>query len=274
MFLRSLRWRNHLPTVLHFTHAKAGSTWIDRLLRQLFSDRVEPRFGSDLFDGGKATEPGTSSASPPDYLAMYRSLPFHEGNVYPALFITRDEFLTRPEFLAAKRFVVIRDLRDAFVSHYFSMKNAHVEDRNGRVAAARVALQSLDKEDGFVHLFDRDLDRFLAIQRSWLDSGDIVLRYEDLIGNDTPSFERLFCDQLELPITPRRVRNAVEACRFEKLFGRKLGEADEKAHARQGLPGDWKNHFTPRLSEEFAKRTGDLLIVAGYETSAAWTAAP
>jgi lipopolysaccharide transport system ATP-binding protein len=133
-------------------------------------------------------------------------------------------------------------------------------------------LHSTEKEDGFRYLFDRDLARFSAIQRSWLQSGDTVVRYEDLITNGKTAFEHLFCDRLDLPVSPRQVGLAVEACSFEKLHGRKLGQVDEKAHARQGLPGDWKNHFTPALRKDFAQRTGDLLTTAGYEKDDAWLA--
>ena len=266
MFFR-LPWRRAAtPTLLHFTHIKAGSTWIDRILRQLFAGRVRPRFGSERFDGTASDgAPGEIS-----YSEMFRALPHEPGWVYPGLFLTRGEFLARPEFAEARRFVVIRDLRDTLVSHYFSMKAAHVEDKHGRVRAAREALQACGKEDGLRYLFDRDLARLVEIQRSWLGSGEIVLRYEDLITNDLAGFERLFLEQLALPIPRRHIRAAVEQCRFEKLFGRKLGEVDEKAHARQGLPGDWRNHFTPEISREFLARTGDLLVASGYEKDASW----
>ena len=37
-----------VPAFLHVSHAKAGSTWIDQILRALFGPQVAPRFGSDL----------------------------------------------------------------------------------------------------------------------------------------------------------------------------------------------------------------------------------
>jgi hypothetical protein len=140
----------------------------------------------------------------------------------------------------------------------------------GRVKSARDFLSTADKDDGFIFLFERDLDRLVEIQRSWLAAGEIVLRYEDLIVNDVVGFTELFLHQLQLPFSEREVRRAVKASRFEAVFKRKLGEVDEKSHGRQGLPGDWKNHFSPRLRQEFQQRTGDLLVAAGYEKDAAW----
>ncbi len=268
---RFLSW--HLrprPTLFHFTHIKAGSTWVDRILREIFGTRVLPRFGSERFGEAQAAE--ARDGDEISYLDMFKAMPERRGHVYPGMFLTRSEFESRPEFANARRFVVIRDLRDCMVSHYFSMKAAHQPDKYGRIAAAREKLQTLGKEDGLLYLFDRDLGRLVEIQRSWLDSGEIVLRYEDLIRNDLEMFDRLFAEQLRIPVPHRYLKSAIEKCRFESLFGRKLGEVDEKAHARQGLPGDWRNHFTPRVAQVFRERTGDLLAAAGYEPDDRWVA--
>ncbi len=95
-----------IPTLLHFTHAKAGSTWIDGILRHLFGAKVVPRFGADLFP----EKPG-NAASPPaariSYAEMFRQQPFRPGHVYPGLFLTREEFELRPEFADSRRFIVI-----------------------------------------------------------------------------------------------------------------------------------------------------------------------
>ena len=261
-----------LPTLLHITHIKAGSTWIDGLLRQLFGEKVMPRFGSNLFE----TQPTDEAAPqpPPPYLEMFRAMEFHAGRVYPAMFITHDEFTARPEFADARRFVVIRDLRDTLTSHYFSLKGTHPLDKMGRVKTAREFLQSAEKDDGFLFLFERDLARLVEIQRSWLAAGDIVLRYEELIGNDTAAFRDLFIEKLRLPVTSRAVQRAVEGSRFETVFKRKLGELDEKSHGRQGLPGDWRKHFSPRVRRAFHERAGALLITAGYEKDATWIDTP
>jgi hypothetical protein len=101
-----------------------------------------------------------------------------------------------------------------------------------------------------------------------------VLRYEDLIRDDVAAFTDLFREKLDLPVSERAVRRAVEASRFESVFKRKLGEVDEKSHGRQGLPGDWRNHFSPRVCRAFHERTGELLAVAGYEKDSKWIDEP
>ena len=56
---------------------------------------------------------------------------------------------------------------------------------------ARDRLQELDKEQGLLWIFDRDLARLAELQRSWLGSGEIVVRYEDLIARGAAEFERV-----------------------------------------------------------------------------------
>ena len=85
---------------------------------------------------------------------------------------------------------------------------------------------------------------------------------------DRPDFLQAVSDH------PRAVERAVEGSRFETVFKRKLGELDEKSHGRQGLPGDWRNHFSPRVRRAFHERAGELLITAGYEKDATWIDTP
>jgi hypothetical protein len=268
-----LPWQksHSLPTILHVTHIKAGSSWFHGLLKALFGTKVMPRFGSDLFKASESGDTEGDSSQHPSYMAMFQAMEFRPGFVYPAMFITKGEFDSRPEFANARRFVMIRDLRDTFTSHYFSLKNTHATDKLGRVRAARDFLATASQEEGFRYLFDRDLDRLVDIQRSWLQAGELVVRYEDMIGAESTVFTKLFIEDLQLPVTPREVEKAVEASSFEKVFRRKLGEVDQKSHGRQGLPGDWKNHFSKGVREEFHKRVGDLLVEAGYEKDDSWT---
>src|SRR6187397_986697 len=93
-----------VPTLLHITHAKAGSTWIVHLLERLFGRRCAPR--------GK----GVAEATGGD---LSRHV-FEPGRVYRGMFMRREDVLAHPELADARRFVIIRDLRDTLVSLYFS----------------------------------------------------------------------------------------------------------------------------------------------------------
>jgi lipopolysaccharide transport system ATP-binding protein len=52
--------------------------------------------------------------------------------------------------------------------------------------------------------------------------------------------------------------------------GRPRGQEDVGAHERRGVAGDWRRHFTPKLTSACKALYGDLLIAAGYEKDEAW----
>ena len=68
-----------------------------------------------------------------------------------------------------------------------------------------------------------------------------------------------------------QVREAVLACRFEHLTGgRRRGQEDVRSHERKGVAGDWRRHFTDRVTRAFKERFGDLLVATGYEKDLHW----
>ena len=232
--LQRFKGRAALPTLLHLTHAKAGSTWITVVLHELFGERVAPR-------GRKVAE-----ASGGD-LAQHV---FEPGRVYPAMFMTREQVLAHPELNGCKRFVVIRDLRDTTTALFFSLKMAQVSEAS--------ALNECDEETGLLHILDARIADIAAIQSSWLKQGEIVLRYEDLIGNAHGLLRDAFIWRLGLPVSERALARAI-----------RCAPVDRKAGAF-----DWRNHFTPDIRARFSARHGQLLIDAGYEKDFAWAGAP
>jgi hypothetical protein len=84
-----------------------------------------------------------------------------EGGIYPALYITRDEFERFETPPDSRIVIVIRDLRDTLVSYFFSLKHSHpIFDEWGAVIRHR--LNELSLEDGLLHLI-----RFRVNHRLW-----------------------------------------------------------------------------------------------------------
>ena len=239
--------RDKFPLVIHFTHAKAGSTWVDGILRELFGKRVKRRYW------GK-----------PDFKDAAHC-------VFPAIFMERDQALCEPEVQTAKRFFVLRDLRDTLISRYFSIRDSHKPDPEGTIEAMRARLRDQTEAEGLMEVMNEPgMEMTACIQRSWIGTDETILRYEDLIANDASLFVNLFVEKLRLPVTAKEVECAVVSQRFDAVYGRKPGDEDLLSHGRKGIAGDWKNHFTRRLAEHFHSRYGDLLKGAGYERDAAW----
>src|SRR5262245_3654477 len=97
-----------------------------------------------------------------------------------------------------------------------------------------------------LHLLENWLPSSAVIQQTWLESGEELIRYEDLLERDVEILEPLLMRTCPLGVEAE-VREAVLACRFERLTGgRSRGEDDVWSHERKGVAGDWRNHFTDR----------------------------
>ena len=246
-----LPWRTRFrpPPLLHISHAKAGSTWVANILKGLYGAEVSRGRAPERFDFGKA-------------------------RIY-SLFMSHGEFLAHPELLGVHRFVVIRDLRDTLVSDYFSLRDTHDPDKAGAIQSFRDVLKARDLESGLNYLIEHRAERHAAIQRSWLGTETILLRYEEMLRDDLAIFSHLFLETFGHSLSADRLRRVVEANRFENVFQRPLGKEDPKSHGRQGAPGDWRRYFTPSNRANFQARFGDLLVATGYEADGSWvTTAP
>src|SRR5688572_18877593 len=94
MYLWWDQWHD-VPAVLHITHWKAGSQWIHRILEQCFPGRIVKLLEAygHLLNG-----------------------PIRRSMIYPTVYATREQLGQLVFPCPVRRFVVIRDLRDALVS--------------------------------------------------------------------------------------------------------------------------------------------------------------
>ena len=273
--------KDKLPTIFHITNYKAGSQWVAGILERTAPRRyVRPNVGVKHFFE-KAIIP---------------------GKIYPTVYVTRQHFTgtlldgRAPRFYYAfnvnknviasavnrynfrwrkypyKMFVVIRDLRDILVSQYFSVLVSHPQV-TVRMKKYRQELSSLDKEDGFLSLIHKRLPLQAAIQESWLpawQNGDVLLvRFENLLEDEYGCFEKII-SYCQIDIERQKLHDIVAQRSFQKSTGRQPGQEDINAHLRKGIAGDWKNHFTDRVKDEFKQHFGQLLIETGYEKDLNW----
>ncbi len=237
-----------LPAVFHITHHKAGSQWIAAILRRTARPIV--------------ADPGGRT----DYV---RDEQLEEGRVYPAVYLTRQEFeaLDLPERWI--RFVVIRDFRDAFVSAYWSLKLSHPETSQS-ISEVRGGLAGMSLHEGLMWLLPRWQSE-ADIVASWIGVEEGLIRYEDLVADDLGILVPLLHDRLRLAQSRAQARTVIESTRFEKLTrGRPRGSEDVGAHYRKGVPGDWRNYVVGPVADAFKEHYGQLLIDAGYETDLDW----
>jgi hypothetical protein len=239
------------PTVFHITHWKAGSQWVHRLLHRLAFHRL---------------------ILPTQTQAQFFDRPIAAGKIYPTLYVTKEEFDVVAVPTDHRRFLIIRDLRDTLVSLYFSRKVSHVAPEVGQEAffEERRRLCELPKEDGMLEVFET-FPMVAGIQQSWVAAGEPFVRYEDLLNNDLEIFHDVLVRHCELKVSRQELVEAVLDNRFERITGgRRRGQEDLAAHERKGIHGDWKHHFTERITRAFKERYGGALVAAGYERDFAW----
>jgi lipopolysaccharide transport system ATP-binding protein len=240
------------PALFHITHWKAGSQWVKSILRECFPNRfVDAQIGITKVR---------------DFVKSPKS----EGLIYPALYITKEQFDSMVFPKNWYCFVIIRDLRDTLISAYFSFKISHPLLSKYNVDL-RDKLNSLDMDDGLLYLMDTWLHAYARIQESWLRSDFEVIRYEDLLTDDLMIFERILIERCHMPITKEELKEVVLKNRFESTSGgRRLGEEKVDSHLRKGIPGDWENYFNDNIKQAFIKHFGDLLIRTGDESGFDW----
>lgn len=237
-------------TVFHVTHYKAGSRWVHRILKRCVNERL--------------------LSVQADHKELLED-PIEPGRVYSSCYVTRDKLESVEVPPDSRRFVVLRDLRDTLVSGYFSLKISHPKYKLAAVNAMRDRLQDMELERGLMHTLDEWVPANAEIQRSWIESGEPFVRFEDLLGDNEALLREILLDKCELGVTKRKLHKAIKHENFERLSGgRTRGEEDVSAHYRKGIAGDWRNYFTEPLKDAFKERYGDLLIAAGYERDDDW----
>lgn len=260
-----LRHRSHAANVYHCCVQKTASRWVQKVLSD---PRVFRYSGLELFDYHAGVVEEGFDPRPPTEVRVSDAFP--SETVASPLYVDYEGFRSIPKPERYRAFFVMRDPRDITVSWYFSMKDSH-STGGGVLTEIREVLQSRSREEGLRTAIDRLATKaglFPAL-RSWAEAGGespevILVRYEDLTGPGGRSGWRRVLDHCDIPLPPPELEELLDDYAFGKLTGRRRGEADESAHLRKGVAGDWENHFSPELREYFEERTGDLVELLGY----------
>jgi len=235
------------PTVFHITHYKSGSQWVLAVLTEVVKDRI---------------------IAPQVAANHVTQEPIIPGRIYPCVYLPRPVFIEANPPDNRKVFIVIRDLRDTLVSLYFSVRNSH-QMLNPAQQELRDTLKAKDAAEGMLLLMEKRLHVSAGIQKTWMGSEGLLVRYEDLIKDEHAGFNKIisYCD---IQVSDAAVNAAIDLHSFEKRAGRKPGDEDVNSHHRKGISGDWQNYFDQKLSRHFKDRYGDILIQTGYEKDINW----
>ena len=249
--------------VYHCCVHKTASQW----LRKIFHDPRTYRYGGlDVFNYEQELPGGVDTRR-----ITERTFdgPFPRRSIVTPIYIDLPGFGRLPKPEKFRAFFVPRDPRDVVVSWYFSVKVSH--KAMGLIGEVREQLQTLPEEDGlqYVTEFVNSRGGFGAL-RSWqqgvaADGRLRIFRYEDLTGaNQFSTWQQLLAHS-DIQMPDDVLRDVLKDYAFSTLTkGRERGAEDVKSHLRKGVPGDWKNHFTPAVEKKFRAVTGSLVEELGY----------
>jgi hypothetical protein len=161
--------------------------------------------------------------------------------------------------------VLYRDLRDVAVSHVFYVRRTpwHPE---------YPLYSKLSPQEGLSVFAERTLSPFVDWVRSWHENAGpdmgLFVTYEDMLS-DTVGAMSLIAEHFELDASVETISTIVDRHSFEAMSGgRSAGQQNDTSFFRKGVSGDWRNHFTPELTEMFRARIGDSLEGFGYDRDA------
>ena len=255
-----------MTRIAYFGHHKSGSTFIATVLRAATGVPLHTEFLSTRLPLGYEKDPAQAARIALAYRRLNEkpSTVLSHGNADRAVV----------ETLAAhgplRGFHVIRDPRDAMVSGYFWHISDQSVDSNPWNVERRARLRAEpDQETGLLREVEFSRCYFDAMAEWDYARPDVLeMRFEAMIA-DPLSLLRDAFTLVGLPTGD--LERIVAEHDFQRLAGgRNRGQEARDHKYRKGIAGDWRNHFTPGITEAFKQRYGGLLVRLGYEADLNW----
>jgi hypothetical protein len=175
------------------------------------------------------------------------------------------------ERAAAARIVkIVRDPRDLIVSGYSYHKwtdEAWANTRWDGNPSLKERLNSLSTEEGLMLEIRRVARGRETDYLRWIEprEGLLVLRYEDLMGDDREALYRRIFEHWQFSGAPLEFGvKAMRLFEFESRTGRKPGQSSGGKHLRSGKSGGWRSVLTPEHLVAVEEEYGEVIAALGY----------
>jgi len=161
--------------------------------------------------------------------------------------------------------VMLRDIRDAAVSHYFYVRRTpwHPEHPD---------YKNLNIKEGLNYFCKTRITEWVNWMNTWIVERDkkesLLVKYEDLLQNTFGLFKNII-KHFDIQISDKRIKKIIRLNKFSRLKN-KENLSRRKGFFRKGKTGDWKNYFDDEIKEKFKNNTGEILIKLGYEKNLNW----
>ncbi len=189
-----------------------------------------------------------------------------------------------------------RDPRDHLISMYYFLRRSTaglmLSAPERACPNADLFLDDSKKEEGLIACIEGKYRKDIPNRGYYIPPVDLLVenmcysqksndaylvRFENVHAAHREEFQKVF-HWLDLDpsiLQPIRYEDYEEAAgrgvyKREVKAGEDANEFSKKGWVRKGVPGDWINHFTPKVKECFKSRVGQGLIELGYESSFDW----
>lgn len=253
--------RNEKPiTAIVATAPKVGSTWLVKLLRDLYMfnhavlpDEVRPATGQ-----GKLIDLRADATE--DFLNALSENYIIKSHSHPPHWTPQDNI----KFIS-----IFRDPRDVVISLIFFLANISTD------VGGWPELNEMDSKERIKHYLNKDIGVIEKLELWWSYPHVHKLHYEDLLANPKEEMRKIV-NYLGLKISDKRIEQAIDNNRFEKHSGgREAGKENKGSFFRKGIAGDWVNYFDEETVEMMKTvhdgRWNKLIVTLGYEASEDWT---
>lgn len=240
------------PPVFLSTMPKAGSNWMNLMLREL------------LVEGQGYTYCRTRSLSKMN-ISTYG---WHHYNT--------QDLTDLPSPDTTKCIYLYRDPRDHLVSISMFYKYGNANATVSSFLRKKTELETIElflrgftvESDGLSFDFQSLKNTCLDVLNwlNWINKNPergLALKYEDLVANTDLSL-KLIRNFIGFDASDESISLVAKNHSFKSQTGRKPGQEKKGVHLRKGKVGDWKNHFTPKLTEEFLSDCSDYLQQLNY----------
>lgn len=266
--LAAMRWGpenlRNAPIVLGNAMPKSGSHLIIQVLQGL------PKLGPFVNPGFPPVNRTEDNSKLPDSNILANIQRMKPGDIGYGYIGAQEPFIDALSSPDRATVFVYRDPRDMIVSHIFYATQMHTghwmrpyytEQLHTMEERINAAILGVDEPGSELTEIRKRYEGYLG----WLDQDEVLnLRFEDLIQDRETTFGCLL-DYLEKRgFTPEAPRQTAIETLSRAIAPKKSGTF------RKGEPGNWKEHFTETNKSLFKEKTGDLLIILGYEKDFDW----
>lgn len=236
------------PACFAFSQPKCGSTMLTNGIRYILEAERLPGFHFPRFFWDRGV--------PPIVWSRFDLREYYQDGVVYYGFRSMPRHLRNSDILANRRSIfLIRDLRDALTSHYFSKAFEHPAPGGGGEFAERFRAEKIATQERAID--DHVLEHAPKMLRSWQiymsslptnAENNFVFRYEDIIYRKTPFFKEIF-DIFRIPLKAGVLQSVVS----------RLDIFPDKENVKQRIRSVKPGNHREKLNDDTISTLNDIL---------------